>query len=49
MQYAICKLQGAYNKTYEPLALHVLEQTIIWVYNFALRALDDANRLLTDS
>ena len=46
---AICRLQSTHSKTYEPLALHQLEQTIIWVYNFALRALEDANRLITDS
>ena len=31
---------------HEPIALQLLEQTL---YNFALRALKDANRLITDS
>jgi len=46
MQYAGFK---AHRVKREPLALHLLEQTIKLDLNFALRALEDSNQLITDS
>jgi len=34
---------------HEPLCCIYLSRLLNWVYNFALRALEDANRLITDS
>ena len=45
MQYGF----KAHAVKHEPIALQVLEQTLELGYNFALRALEDANRFITDS